>query len=167
MHVNALSEPFTPCGSLRPPEGCCSTVIITTYLGREVLNSIFGIPITWMSENHHQHLNVHFNIVEGFAYWQFSIYSIRYCCMDTVVYDSHLTACSTRLSRGLRLGSLVEERMPVPQLFARVLLSKEDRQRKENTCTIILYRIYKLLKTAKRRCAFYTETVLGRTEPQT
>lgn len=35
---------------------------------------------------------------------------------------SHLTACRTRLSSGLRLGSLVEERMPVPQLLASVFL---------------------------------------------
>lgn len=35
---------------------------------------------------------------------------------------SHLTAWRTRLSSGLRLGSLVEERMPVPQLLASVFL---------------------------------------------
>lgn len=34
----------------------------------------------------------------------------------------HLTVFNTRLSRGFRLGSLVEERIPVPQLLARVFL---------------------------------------------
>lgn len=34
------------------------------------------------------------------------------------------TALRTRLSSGLRLGSLVEERMPVPQLFASVFLAE-------------------------------------------
>jgi hypothetical protein len=38
---------------------------------------------------------------------------------------SHLTAWRTRLSSGLRLGSLVEERMPVPQLLASVFLGVE------------------------------------------
>lgn len=37
---------------------------------------------------------------------------------------SHLTAWSTRLSSGLRLGSFVEERMPVPQLLASVFLGR-------------------------------------------
>lgn len=37
---------------------------------------------------------------------------------------SHLTAWRTRLSSGLRLGSLVEERMPVPQLLASVFLEE-------------------------------------------
>lgn len=36
----------------------------------------------------------------------------------------HLTVFNTRLSRGFRLGSLVEERIPVPQLLARVFLWK-------------------------------------------
>lgn len=36
-----------------------------------------------------------------------------------------MTACRTRLSSGFRLGSLVDERMPVPQLLARVLLARE------------------------------------------
>lgn len=35
---------------------------------------------------------------------------------------SRFTAFRTRLSKGLRLGSLVEDRMPVPQLLARVFL---------------------------------------------
>lgn len=39
---------------------------------------------------------------------------------------SHLTACRTLLSRGLRLGSLVDERMPVPQLLARVFLIHQN-----------------------------------------
>lgn len=34
----------------------------------------------------------------------------------------HFTAFRTRLSSGLRLGSLVDERMPVPQLLANVFL---------------------------------------------
>lgn len=37
---------------------------------------------------------------------------------------SHLTAWSTRLSSGLRLGLLLEERMPVPQLLASVFLGE-------------------------------------------
>lgn len=35
-----------------------------------------------------------------------------------------LTVFSTRLSSGFLLGSLVEERIPVPQLLARVFLWK-------------------------------------------
>lgn len=35
-----------------------------------------------------------------------------------------LTVFNTRLSRGFLLGSLVEERIPVPQLLARVFLWK-------------------------------------------
>lgn len=50
---------------------------------------------------------------------------------------SHLTAWSTLLSRGLRLGSLVDERMPVPQLLARVFLihqkNKKEVDRTEET----------------------------------
>lgn len=34
------------------------------------------------------------------------------------------TAFRTRLSSGLRLGSLVDERMPVPQLLASVFLTE-------------------------------------------
>lgn len=45
---------------------------------------------------------------------------------ETARGRSHLTACSTRLSRGLRLGSLVDERMPVPQLLASVLLNHKS-----------------------------------------
>lgn len=41
---------------------------------------------------------------------------------------SHLTAWRTRLSSGLRLGSLVEERMPVPQLLASVFLGEGHRR---------------------------------------
>lgn len=37
---------------------------------------------------------------------------------------SHLTAWRTRLSSGLRLGLLLEERMPVPQLLASVFLGR-------------------------------------------
>lgn len=40
----------------------------------------------------------------------------------------HLTALRTRLSRGFLLGSLVEDRIPVPQLLASVFL--QERQRK-------------------------------------
>lgn len=47
--------------------------------------------------------------------------------------DSHLTACSTLLSRGLRLGSLVDERMPVPQLLARVFLIHQNRNERHRT----------------------------------
>ena len=40
----------------------------------------------------------------------------------------HLTALSTRLSSGFLLGSLVEERMPVPQLLAKVFLWEPRRR---------------------------------------
>lgn len=43
--------------------------------------------------------------------------------------SSHLTACSTLLSRGLRLGSLVDDRIPVPQLLARVFLMHQKWKR--------------------------------------
>lgn len=46
---------------------------------------------------------------------------------------SHLTACRTLLSRGLRLGSLVDERMPVPQLLARVFLIHQNENRLHRT----------------------------------
>lgn len=36
--------------------------------------------------------------------------------------NSHLTALRTLLSKGFLLGSLVEERIPVPQLLAKVFL---------------------------------------------
>lgn len=38
----------------------------------------------------------------------------------------HLTALRTLLSRGFLLGSLVEERMPVPQLLAKVFLQEHS-----------------------------------------
>lgn len=45
--------------------------------------------------------------------------------------SSHLTACRTLLSRGFRLGSLVEERMPVPQLLARVFLMGQNKKEQQ------------------------------------
>lgn len=43
-----------------------------------------------------------------------------------------MTACRTLLSRGFRLGSLVEERMPVPQLLARVFLMGQNKNSKRD-----------------------------------
>ena len=42
---------------------------------------------------------------------------------ETPVLLLRFTAFRTRLSSGLRLGSLVDERMPVPQLLASVFLA--------------------------------------------
>lgn len=42
--------------------------------------------------------------------------------ITSIKYDLRLTALRTLLSRGFLLGSLVEERMPVPQLLAKVFL---------------------------------------------
>lgn len=49
-----------------------------------------------------------------------------------------MTACNTRLSSGLRLGSLVEERMPVPQLLARVLLCVKQKQESKRPYTFTI-----------------------------
>lgn len=49
----------------------------------------------------------------------FSKYRYRLC---VCVFVLRFTVFNTRLSRGFRLGSLVDERIPVPQLLAKVFL---------------------------------------------
>lgn len=50
-----------------------------------------------------------------------------------IINNLHLTEWRTRLSRGLRFGSFVEERIPVPQLLARVLLQEHKTSRLKST----------------------------------
>lgn len=45
---------------------------------------------------------------------------------ESTDYNSRFTAFKTLLSKGFLLGSLVEERIPVPQLFANVLLKSNE-----------------------------------------